>query len=300
MMVLEEQNMTEKKMIVFGITCLVLATTLIVTVTMLKKTDTENRIKSDQISEIENEKNILETQILNFQTEINSLTNEASTLKDQVSILQTETCSLENEKSLLKNEKMILEEQVLSLQSEKVSLETQVSNLQYEITESNTNAVTLEARVSILQIEVADLEDEVIQSYNLGYIEGGCDGYDQGYDEGFIQGMEYLTETGYYLRDPTYAEAIAFINLDKTDQNEYTQDYVCYDFTADFSANAVQAGYRCGFVYLIFVDGAHAISCFNTIDQGLIYVEPQNDEVVTVAIGQLYAGYVITDLGIIW
>ena len=55
-----------------------------------------------------------------------------------------------------------------------------------------------------------------------------------------------------------------------------------------------------GFVYLIFVDGAHAITCFNTIDHGLIYIEPQNDEVVTVGIGQQYSGYVITDLGIIW
>jgi hypothetical protein len=292
--------MSEKKTIAFGIICLLLATILIATVTVLNKTDQEIRIKSDQISEMETEKNIMETQILNLQTEINSLTNEASTLKDQLSILQTETYSLENEKRILKNHNALLEEQVLSLQSEKISLETQVSNLQYEITESNNNALTLEAQVSILQIEVNDLEDEVIQNYNLGYTEGESDGYEQGYDEGFIQGMEYLTETGYYLRDPTYAEAIEFINFDKTDQNDYTHDYVCYDFTADFSANAVQAGYRCGFVYLIFVDGAHAITCFNTSDQGLIYVEPQNDEVVTVAIGQQYAGYVITDLGIIW
>lgn len=294
------KKMTEKKTIAFGIICLLLTTTLIATVTVLNKTDKEIRIKSNQISEMENEKNVMETQILNLQAEINSLTNEAITFKNQVSILQTETHSLENEKSILKNENALLEEQVLSLQSEKVSLETHVSNIQYEISESNNKAITLEAQVSILQTEINDLEDEVIHNYNLGYTEGESDGYEQGYDEGFIQGMEYLTETGYYLRDPTYAEAIAFINLDKTDQNEYTQDYVCYDFTADFSANAVKAGYRCGFVYLIFVDGAHAITCFNTIDHGLIYIEPQNDEVVTVGIGQQYSGYVITDLGIIW
>jgi hypothetical protein len=292
--------MSEKKTIAFGIICLLLATILIATVTVLNKTDQEIRIKSDQISEMETEKNIMETQILNLQTEINSLTNEASTLKDQLSILQKDTYNLENEKSTLKNENALLEEQVVSLQSEKLSLETQASNLQNEITESNNNAITLEAQVSILQTEVNDLEDEVIQNYNLGYTEGESNGYDKGYDEGFIKGIEYLTETGYYLRDPTYAEAIEFINFDKTDQNDYTHDYVCYDFTADFSANAVQAGYRCGFVYLIFVDSAHSIACFNTIDQGLIYIEPQNDEVVTVAIGQQYSGYVITDLGIIW
>lgn len=299
-MILEEQKMTEKKTIAFGIICLLLATTLIATITALSKTDTVIKIKSDQISEMENENNIMETQILNLQTEINSLTNKESTIKDQLSILQKETYSLENEKSVLQNENALLEEQVVSLESEKRSLETQVSNLQYEITVSKNNAITIETQVSILQTEVNDLENEVIKNYNLGYSDGESDGYEKGYDEGFIQGMQYLTENGYYLRDPTYAEAIEFINLDKTNQNDYTHDYVCYDFTADFSANAVQAGYRCGFVYLIFVDGAHAIACFNTIDQGLIYVEPQNDEVVTVEIGQQYAGYVITDLGIIW
>jgi hypothetical protein len=61
-------------------------------------------------------------------------------------------------------------------------------------------------------------------------------------------------------------------------------------------------GYRCGFVYIEFGDSAHAIACFNTTDSGLIYVEPQTDEIVTIAIGQQYPhiNQVIVDIGIIW
>ena len=87
---------------------------------------------------------------------------------------------------------------------------------------------------------------------------------------------------------------------DKTDENAYTDDYVCYDFTADFDDNAAQVGYRCGFVYIEYSDSAHAIACFNTTDNGIIYVEPQNDEIVTVTIGQPYLSHAIVDLGIIW
>jgi hypothetical protein len=143
----------------------------------------------------------------------------------------------------------------------------------------------------------------VIQSFNSGYDEGESEGYQLGYDKGYTQSVEDLTESGYYLRDPAYDEAIAFINSDKTDENEYhSPDYVCYDFTADFNSNAFQMGYRCGFVYIEFSDSAHAIACFNTTDSGLIYVEPQTDEIVTIAIGQQYPhiNQVIVDIGIIW
>lgn len=109
-----------------------------------------------------------------------------------------------------------------------------------------------------------------------------------------------MTENGVYLVDPTYDEALSFINSDNTDMSQYTQYYVCYDFTADFIGNALQAGYRCGFVYIEFSDSAHAIACFDTTDSGLIYVEPQTDEIVSVSVGQSYGGYTIADMGIIW
>ena len=136
--------------------------------------------------------------------------------------------------------------------------------------------------------EIMSLEGEVIESYQVGY------------EAGYEQGVEDGAGSGWYIRDPTYAEAIAFISLDETDKNDWTEDYVCYDFTADFAGNAFQMGYRCGFVYIEFSETAHAIACFNTTDSGLIYVEPQTDEIVDVAVGQLYDGEVIVRMDIIW
>jgi hypothetical protein len=52
-----------------------------------------------------------------------------------------------------------------------------------------------------------------------------------------------------------------------------------------------KAGYRFGFVYTEFWDSAHAIACFDTTDNGLIYVEPQTDEIVSVSVGQPYCDY---------
>ena len=39
-----------------------------------------------------------------------------------------------------------------------------------------------------------------------------------------------------------------------------------------------------------FKEGAHAIVCFNTVDKGLIFVEPQDDNIVILTIGKPYFG----------
>jgi flagellar biosynthesis/type III secretory pathway protein FliH len=120
------------------------------------------------------------------------------------------------------------------LENEKSTLEIQVSALQ--------------ANISSLQTEIVSLESDVAENFNLGYAEGVSDGH----DEGYAKDVEDLTQSGWYFMDPTYDEAIAFIDSDETDKNEYTEDYVCYDFTAEFNSNAFEVGYRCGFVYIEF------------------------------------------------
>jgi archaellum component FlaC len=290
----------ETKTVALAIICMVLAASLAGAIVILNQAETEIKTQTDQIAQIENENTNMQNQISSLQTESASLSDQISGLESQVSSLEAETNSLGNEKSTLETEKVALESQVLALQSENNDLETQVANKETEISSLNSDLSGLENQVSSLQDDVVVLENEVIQSYNTGYSEGEAEGYDQGYDEGYAQGLDFLTETGYYLRDPTYEEAMAFINSDLTDLNLYTPTYVCYDFTADFIANAQGAGFRCGFVYMEFSDSAHAIACFNTVDQGLIYVEPQNDNLVTVAVGQNYQSYTIVDLGIIW
>jgi predicted nuclease with TOPRIM domain len=299
--------MVEKKLIALGLICVVLSVGVFGAVMVLNQKDLQMQIKTDQISGLENEKLTLETQVSDLQSEKLTLETQVSNLQAKVSSLQTETTTLNNEKTALETQISSLQSEVTTLENEKNTLETQVSTLQANVSSLQSEVVSLEnltlsleMQVSNLQSEVTSLEDEVIQSFTLGYAEGEAEGYQLGYDEGYAQGVEDLTESGYYLTDPTYDEAIAFINSDKTDENEYTPNYVCYDFTADFNSNAFQMGYRCGFVYIEFSDSAHAIACFNTTDRGLIYIEPQNDKIVDIAVGQIYFGYVVVDLGIIW
>ncbi|MCZ2808606.1 MAG: hypothetical protein O2V44_04540 [Candidatus Bathyarchaeota archaeon] len=299
--------MVEKKLVAFGLICVVLSVGVFGAVMLLNQKDLELQTKMEQISVLENEKLALEAQVSTIQSEKLTLETQVSTLQANVSSLQSETTSLNNEKTDLETQVSSLQTEATTLENEKNTLETQVSTLQANVSGLQSEVVSLEdltlsleTQVSNLQSEVTSLENEVIQSFNLGYAEGEAEGYQLGYDEGYVQGVEDLTESGWYIRDPTYDEAIAFTDSDRTDENGYTPNYVCYDFTADFSSNAFQMGYRCGFVYIEFSDSAHAIACFNTTDRGLIYIEPQNDEIVTIAIGQTYLGYIIVDFGIIW
>jgi hypothetical protein len=174
---------------------------------------------------------------------------------------------IEHEKDMLENEISSLLSQLTSANNEKASLESQRSDLQ--------------SQVSNLQSEIVTLENKVTQSYNDGFDEGET----KGYQEGVIDGAG----TGYNIRDPTYAEAMAFVTSDQTDNNEYIEgEYVCWNFVADFKNNAFDAGYRAGLVYIAYEKIAHAITCFNTVDNGLIFIEPQNDQLVTLTIGKPY------------
>ncbi len=97
---------------------------------------------------------------------------------------------------------------------------------------------------------------------------------------------------GSQLRDPTYYEATRFIFSDKTDGHPYVAgNYTCANFATDFQSNAAKAGLRCGYVTIFFKDMiSHALDCFNTTDNGIVYVEPQSDEIVSVKVGEVYAG----------
>ena len=151
-------------------------------------------------------------------------------------------------------------------------------------------------------------EDGIVSGYAEGYVEGEATGYlvgeSSGYAEGYpigyaeghvegeatgyLQGLQDGAGSGYSIRDPSYQEMMEFITLDNTDQNTYSTNYVCYDFASDVSSNASLEGYRCGFVYIEFSDSGHAIVCFDTVDQGLIFIEPQDDNIVTLIVGQPY------------
>jgi hypothetical protein len=147
--------------------------------------------------------------------------------------------------------------------------------------------------------------------YNRGYTKGYDGGYSTGNSTGYTKGINDLAKSGFTTRNPTYSEAMVFVQSNQVDKNIYNTDsYTCYDFTADFIDAALKIGYRAGFVYIELKEGAHAIVCFNTTDRGVIYIEPQSDEQVSLEVGKPYwnrAKYLppthndtILDFGIIW
>jgi hypothetical protein len=114
--------------------------------------------------------------------------------------------------------------------------------------------------------------------------------YKIGYDVGYLQGVEDGAGRSWNIRDPTYNEAINFTKLDKTGESDYSNEsYKCHIMSADFKNNAFLSGYRCAYVIIEFQDNrSHAIVCFNTTDRGIVFIEPQIDEIVTLKIGQKY------------
>jgi len=170
-------------------------------------------------------------------------------------------------------------------------------------------------------------DDGYLAGQKVGYITGNQDGYGDGYDlgkdegydegetagytEGYAAGVEAGTGHGYCLKDPHYAEAVAFLSSDRTDRNRYDDDnYVCSHFSRDVCNNAEAAGLRCAFVELRYSDLGHSIIAFDTIDRGLVYFEPQFDDEVRVEIGRRYSQLndyvvpswddVIRDIVVIW
>ncbi len=96
------------------------------------------------------------------------------------------------------------------------------------------------------------------------------------------------TQVGY--RDPTYMEVRQFLQDDQTDQNQYIKDvYDCHNFAADVNLNAEAKGIRAAYVSIAFPDTGHAIVAFNTVDKGILYIEPQHDDEVLLTIGESYS-----------
>jgi hypothetical protein len=103
-----------------------------------------------------------------------------------------------------------------------------------------------------------------------------------------------------------------FLEEDTTDDNEYVEgEYTCVDFVADLNANAEEEGFRAAYVYMQYPGGrAHAVAAFETVNKGLIYIEPQYDDEVKVSLGISYSeenGYkqttyddTITRVVIVW
>lgn len=114
----------------------------------------------------------------------------------------------------------------------------------------------------------------------------------------YRQVLKELINTDYTdrnLRDPTYLEMEEFLARDRTDSNG-DDSYICGNFANDVKKNALKEGIRCAGVIIRFgnekIFGAeergHALVAFETTDRGVIFIEPQKDKEVKVALGVRY------------
>lgn len=130
-----------------------------------------------------------------------------------------------------------------------------------------------------------------------GYAKGKAVGYNEGHKEGYIEGKEVgyneawqkaQTKPYQLLKDPTYEEMNSFLSQDKTDQRKYSKPhYVCIHFARDLDLSAARKGIRSAVVVVNFTNQTgHTLNAFQTVDEGLIFIEPQEDWEVMVELNK--------------
>ena len=100
--------------------------------------------------------------------------------------------------------------------------------------------------------------------------------------------------------DPTWAQLLAFLSADKTDQSIYIPNvYMCGDYARDVYNDAERSGIRAAYVAIRFTDRWHACNAFQTTDRGIVFIDctgleagqcgpPNRDKIVSVNLGQDY------------
>jgi hypothetical protein len=76
--------------------------------------------------------------------------------------------------------------------------------------------------------------------------------------------------------NPTWGQLLQFIGSDDTDEQTYIEGvYMCGSFAETLHNNAEQEGIRVAWVVIDFADSTigHALNAFNTIDQGIVFVD---------------------------
>lgn len=173
-----------------------------------------------------------------------------------------------------------------STQTQLDSVRTQVATTQAELVSTQTELASTQDKLTSTQTELEGIKDELTDiNAELADLQTSYDGL--------------LTGHGYSIKDPTYKEMLSFISSDKTDQRQYVEgEYICLNFAMDVCNSAEEKGIRCAYVSLWYPnEQSHAIIAFNTIDKGLIYIEPQSDELVEPVIGKYFWKCVIPKPG---
>lgn len=155
-----------------------------------------------------------------------------------------------------------------------------------------------------------DYDRAYVQTYGHGYQDAYSEAYIRGYEKGYEIGMEGGSTEGaadrrVELHNPTYEEVMEFLDRDDTDSRHYIKGaYVCRDFATDVNNNAESEGIRTAYVRIHTEGWSHVIVAFETVDRGLIFVEPMSDTMVNPRVGEAYCwmakGGRVVEIQIMW
>lgn len=111
-------------------------------------------------------------------------------------------------------------------------------------------------------------------------------------------------------RNPTYAEVIAFLALDKTDEIPYTEMFKCPSYGAVVHNNAEALGIRCAYVHVSFQgeEFGHCCNAWATVDKGVVFTDScgdpeiytDNDKIVKIKAGEKYLAESLTNKQVSW
>ena len=124
-----------------------------------------------------------------------------------------------------------------------------------------------------------DKTNNYVETYEHIYVEeGGNTIYvEEGGNTIYVggDGYEIYLQNNPDAIDPTYSELVNFIKKDKTDQIQYSDDFVCADYAELVHNNAEANGIKTAWVAISFYDNdeGHALNAFNTLDKGLVYID---------------------------
>jgi multidrug resistance efflux pump len=186
--------------------------------------------------------------------ELNETQNTLRLRESELETVQTQWADAEAELSETQNTLRRVESELETAQTQWAEAKAELATVKIELSTATERIESLEATLSNLQVHYARL--------TTGY--------------------------GYVLR-PSYQEMREFLARDKIDEREYIMDeYECRHFAADVKANAAKERIWAAYVLIEFPVEAHAIVAFLTTDRGLIFVEPQTDEISNLVIGRSY------------
>ncbi|MCK4365158.1 MAG: hypothetical protein KAW45_03850 [Thermoplasmatales archaeon] len=174
------------------------------------------------------------------------------------------------------------------------------SNLEYQA-EINNLKIANDNEKSLLETQIQNLETQLggIES-ELNDTKGQLTEVQEELEEKYQEIIDIYNGTRYNLHNPTFSEARYFINNDLTNQIPYEPvNFTCAHYAQGVNNNAEDMGIACAVVVLNFNQSSHAIIAFNSTDRGMVYFEPQTDDiVVNLEIGNDYwTDCVINDPG---